>query len=333
METEQIYIGVAEDTRAPEQKEKDYQHGEVAMAIPLKWNRTIKDAPVYSLRDQNGSYSCVGQGTGKALETILGKIISAHPTYRRRANYPNVGMWLQDAGAIVKKLGTTTEELDPSQKMSEPQMNTDVEVETPINGYLYAFPNIKNIDEIAQAIEGYKHCLITINGTVAEYASFEKPVVIPSDKLNCSHCICGVYYFTDENGVKCIVVDESWGPDYIRRRILTEDYLKARGTGAMYFIPPIPKPTPVKPKFTFSTPLLYGQSNYSIKMLQDILRYEGLFGGGSIVSTGNYLSITAKGVYQWQVKHVVAPMAELNALQGKRVGLKTIAALNKIYSK
>lgn len=324
--------GLIEDPRTEEAKAKDYPHEEVAMAVPLKWNRGIESAPVYSDRDQDGSLSCVAQSGGTATETITGKVISAHPPYRRRNNYPNGGMWLQDLGQIYRNLGTTTEDLDPSQRMGEQQMNEDVKVETPIKGFLYAFPNVKNIDEIATAIETQKHCLITIYGSGEEYVNFKKPVVIPNTNLNISHCLCGIYYFTDENGVKCILVKESWGPNYIRQRIFTEDYLKARGTGAMYFIPVAPKPTPVKPKFTFQNVLLYGQSNYSIKMLQDILRYEGLFGGGNITSTGNYLTITAKGVYQWQVKHAVASMAELNSLQGRRVGLKTIAALNKIYS-
>lgn len=328
----EVYLGVVPDPRTDEQKEKDYKHEEVAMAIPLKWKRDISGAPVYSLRDQDGSGSCVGQGSGKGLETINGVITSAHPIYRRRSNFPSPGMWLQNAGEILYKDGTTTEALDPSQRMSEAEMNADIKVETPDKGYLYFFPNVKNIDEIAQAIETYKHCLITVGGTIQEYANVEKPVVIPSDKLNLFHCICGVYYFTDDYGNKCILADESWGPDHIRRRILTEDYLRARGTGAMYFVKQTPVPAPQKPKFTFQSVLLYGQSNYSIRALQDILKYEGLF-PKTVASTGNYLSITAKGVLAWQKKHNVASLEELNSLQGKRVGQKTIAKLNELYSK
>lgn len=329
---ETILNGVAEDPRTPEQKAKDYSHEEVYAATPLKWNRTIAEAPVYSLRDQDGSYSCVGQGCSKGLETILAKVISAHPIYRRRANFDGQGMWLANAGDIVKKQGTTTEDKDPSQRMNEQQMNQDVKVETPISGYLYAFPRIQNIDEVAQAIEIYRHCMITIAGTIKEYAYTEKPVYDPnSGEINCRHCICGVYYFTDENGKKCILADESWGPNNIRRRILTEDYLKARGTGAMYFIPPTPKPTPTKPVFKFQSALLYGQNNYSIKMLQDILKYEGIF-PANVDSTGFYGNITAKAVYQWQVRYNVASMQELNSLMGRRVGPKTIAKLNELYN-
>ena len=326
------YNGIAEDPRTPEQKAKDYPHSEVAMAIPLSWNRGIEGAPVYSLRDQDGSSSCVAQASAKALEILTGTVQSAHPIYRERINYPDPGMYLADAGAIVKKFGTTTEVLDPSQNMSEEQMNRDVTVPTPLNNFVYAFPNVKDIDEVAQSIESRKNCDILFRGTIEEYANSEKPVVIPSTNLNCGHCICGVYYFTDENGVKCILADESWGPSHIKRRILTEDYLRARGIGAMYFIPPATNPTIPKPKFNFTSVLLYGQSNYSIKMLQDILKYEGLF-PINIDSTGNYLTRTAKAVLAWQRLHKVASDTELDSLQGKRVGEKTIKALNLIYNK
>ncbi len=325
------YNGVVADPRTPEAKAKDYLQEEVVMAVPLKWNRGIKDAPTYSVRDQDGSGSCVAQATAKALEILTGTVQSAHPIYRRRMNYPGMGMYLQDAFSIVKNLGTTTEALDRSQEMSEVEMNADVTIPTPLSGFTYAFPNVKNIDSVALAIETQKECPITINGTIQEYANSEKPVVTPGT-LNCAHAICGMYYFTDENGVKCILIEESWGPNHIRKRVLTEDYLKARGTAAGYLIPPVIAPNPVKPKFTFQTPLLYGQKNYSIKMLQDILKYENLM-NHNIDSTGYYWEATRKSVLAWQIKHQVASQSELEALQGKRVGLKTITKLNEIYDR
>lgn len=328
---DESYLGVVPDPRSKIDKDKDFQQEEVLpMAIVLNWNRDISGAPSYSLRDQDGSGSCVGQSSAKALETITNEIQSAHPIYRRRANFPSAGMYLHDAGDIIRHKGTTTELLDPSQRMTEAQMNEEVTVPTPLTEPSYIMVNVKDIDAIATAIETQKHCLITFYGTLAEYANVEKPIVIPSDNLNCAHCICGVYYFKDDVGNKCILADESWGPDHIRRRILTEDYLRARGTGAMYFVPPAPVPVIKKPKYNFKTPLLYGQKSEDIKALQDILKYEKLF-PLTVESTGLYLSITVKGVLAWQIKHKVAPLAELNSLQGKRVGEKTIKALNLIY--
>jgi len=322
--------GVLEDKRSPLDIEKDYNHEEVIpMAIPLNWKRDMSGCPQYSVRDQDGSFSCVGQALAKSLEIITGVVQSAHPIYRRRGNFPNRGMWLQNAFDIVKRLGTTTESADVSQKIDESQMNRDVVVETPLKQPAYIRIDPIDIDKIAMAIETQKHCVLTVVSNYEEWNTV-KPVVLNSN-ITFGHAICGIYYFTDENGVKCIVVDESWGENNIRRRVLTEDFIRARGTGAMYFIPAIePEPLP-KPKFTFQNVLLYGQSNYSIKILQDILKYENLF-PLNITSTGNYLQITAKAVLAWQRKHKVASESELSSLMGKRVGEKTIKALNSIYS-
>jgi hypothetical protein len=323
--------GVLSDLRSPIDIEKDYLHEEVIpMAVPLNWNRDISGCPKYSVRDQDGSFSCVGQGLAKALETITGVVQSAHPIYRRRGNFPNRGMYLQNAFDIAKHLGTTTESADVSQKIDESQMNRDIIVETPLKQPAYIKIDPVDIDKIATAIETQKHCVLTIVSNYQEW-NVVKPVVLNNSSVTFGHAICGIYYFTDENGVKCIVVDESWGENNIRQRILTEDYIRARATGAMYFIPAVePQPLP-KPKFTFSKPLLYGQSNFSIKVLQDILKYENLF-PLNITSTGNYLQITAKSVLAWQRKHKVASESELTSLMGKRVGDKTIKALNLIYS-
>ncbi len=330
------FPGLIPDPRSEEAKEKDYQHSEVApMAVVLKWNRGLQDAPNYSQRDQNGSGSCVAQSSAKALEVLRKEVISAHPIYARRKNLGSPGMWLQDAGDIVKKLGTTTELLDPSQKMSEADMNKPVGVTTPINGYLYVFADVKNIDEIATAIELYGHCKITVGCNGAEWS--EKPVYSGNPLLNFFHDTCATYYFTDENGNKCLRDDESWGLNNPGHRILTEAFLMARGTGAMYHIPPLPTPpTPGKPKFHFTSILSFGQENYSIKMLQDILKYEGLF-PINVFSSGKYLQVTAKAVDAFQRKHNVAPISELDALAketggyGRRVGAKTIAMLNHLY--
>lgn len=322
--------GLIPDTRSLLDISKDYTHEEVApQAVILKWNRGIEDCPIYSVRDQNGSGSCVSQAIAKALEIITGQVQSAHPIYRRRANFPNMGMYLQDGGNILRHLGTTAESLDPSQRMSELEMNKDIFVDTPLKETIYITADFKDIDTIATAIEVYKHCIITFNGNIDEYAPFEKPQVRMGSTLNCAHAICGIYYFTDENGEKCIVLDESWGAVHTRR-IFTETYLKARATGAMYFIPLNPTPTP-KPKFNFTTPLSYGQNNYSIKALQDILKYENLF-PQNVASSGYYGEISRKAILQWQKAHQVANLSELEALQGRRVGEKTIKALNSIYN-
>jgi hypothetical protein len=321
--------GLIPDPRKEAQKALDYQHSEIAGAVALNWNRDMSGAPKYSIRNQNGSGSCVAQATAKALEILTGIVESAHPIYRRRANFNGVGMYLQDSGDIEKKQGTTTELLDPSQNMTESEMNADVTVPTPLVGYLYIFPNYKNIDEIAQAIELQKHCKVTIGLTYTEYDNAVKPFY-DGNAPEAFHCLCATYYFTDENGEKCILIEESWGPNNITQRIFTESYLTARGTGAMYHLPPA-TPNPItKPVFKFTKALGYGQTNSDIVQLQNILKYEGLFPQNT-TSTGLYGNVTAAAVLKFQLKYNLESAAQLQALKGHNVGPLTIAKLNELY--
>lgn len=320
--------GLIPDPRSLIDISKDFQMQEVIpQAVALHWNRGIEGAPVYSVRDQDGSSSCVGQAIAKALETITGVVQSAHPVYRRRSNFPIPGMFLQDGMNIIKHLGTTTEQLDPSQKMTEAQMNGDLFVQTPLTELIYVGVDYRDIDSIATAIETQKQCVLTLMSNYSEW-DVVKPVVLNQD-TTFGHAICGTYYFTDPTGEKCILIDESWGLKQIERRLITETFIKARGTGGKYFVPqdvilPVPKP-----KFTFKTQLLFGQTSSDIKNLQDILRYENLF---PVASTGYYGNITARGVLQWQIKYSVDTVAVLNSLGGRTVGPKTIAKLNSIYA-
>src|ERR1035437_6377590 len=92
---EEVLNGVLPDPRSPIDIAKDYLHDElVPSAVVLNWNKDMSGAPTYSVRDQDSSSSCVGQGTAKGLETITGVVQSAHPQYRRRANYSGLGMYL-----------------------------------------------------------------------------------------------------------------------------------------------------------------------------------------------------------------------------------------------
>ena len=76
---------------------------------------------------------------------------------------------------------------------------------------------------------------------------------------------------------------------------------------------------------------LHESQKADVVALQNILKYEGRF-PANVASTGYYGSITAKAVYNFQVAHQVASLSELNSLGGRRVGPKTIKALNEIYS-
>ena len=328
--TEITNLGVIEDPRSAEAKAKDFQHKELAGAVLINW--VVKDPSIwkkYSMRNQNGASDCVGNGCAKAFETQSGIVESAHPIYRSRSNYPGLGMWLQDAGDIGIKIGTATEQADPSNNTTEAQMDLPITVPLTVKARMYVMVDVSNIDNIAEAIEIAKSCPIIINGSLSEWTNV--PVYNPNGKIDLSHCVCAVDYFM-YNGEKAILIDDSWGHATTigngGQRVLTESYLKARCTGAMYFLNL--GPTNQKPKYTFSKHLTYGMMNDpDVKALQTILAYEALF--PSTLETGNYLNITATAVLKWQIAHNVASLEELNGLQGKLCGPKTIAMLNLLY--
>jgi len=269
-------LGVAEDPRSADKKALDYKHEDLAGAIFLEWKEKPQtEWKKYTPREQDGSLSCCGQGSAKAMEIMLGKVISAHPPYRSRANFPKGGMWLEDLGQIWRKIGSTTEDLDPSQSQNETTMNRDISVDTPIKTGGYVFVKPKVIDAIAEAIELHKHCILIFHCNGKEWTGVPK---YSGQEVNFGHCVCAVDYVMYE-GKKHLVIEDSTAHsrsfDLKGQRLISEDFLQARCDGAMYLtlIPP-------KPKFVFTKTLKMGDIGNDVKMLQLKLNIgaDGLFG-------------------------------------------------------
>ncbi len=325
---EQNYIGVIPDPRTEYQKARDYYHNELYGATLIQWIEKNRYKE-YSLRDQDGSSSCVGQGTAKAMEALTGIVDSAHPTYSRRPNKPSEGMYLQAAGDLRKNQGTTTEERDPSQKLDELHMDAPVLVSTPTLISNYAFVAI-DIDQIAQAIDLHKGVALTFESNYDEWIDI--PVVKGTPKWG--HCVCAVDY-TLYKGEKAIVIEDSWGHATSigngGQRIITESFLKARCTGAMYLIPKTTDPVP-KPQHTFINQLTYGMmGSADVIALQDCLKYLGFF-PANVHSTGNFLSATAHAVIKYQISKGIMDFANEKDIEKVKVGKKTLVALNKDFN-
>jgi len=151
------------------------------------------------------------------------------------------------------------------------------------------------------------------------------------------HSITAVDYCL-VNGKKALISDDSWGSSYgiVGQRVIDEDFFKARNLFAAYpmsfkfeeIVQPSPSP---KPHYNFVKPLEFGQRSPDIVKLQEILKYEGLF-PLNVTATGYYGAITAKAVMGFQIKYSVASSEELQSLQGRRVGAKTLIKLNQLYS-
>lgn len=294
---------------------------------------------------------------------------SATHIYQRRSNKPSGGMAGVDAFNIARK-GATLEELVPSQDMNDSQMDgTEIPQYKQDVGSVFKIGNyvslpIKDIDTIASIIQ-------TTNKGVMVWFYFkgdewtDAPTVKYPD-LNLyagdtsRHSVTAVDFTLYQNK-KALIIEDSWGKSFglNGQRVITEDFFKARNWFAAYPInfafddqtqpqpEPQPSPRPAKPKYTFTKPLvfilwdsaknqpanfaLHENQKSDVVALQNILKYEGHF-PSNVASTGYYGSITAKAVYAFQVAHKVAPLSELDSLRGRRVGEKTIKALNEIYS-
>ena len=275
-------LGVAEDPRGQEERDRDYLH--LASASPVAWiEKPQSEWKSYTERDQDGSLSCVGQSAAKAIEVLSkGTVTSAHPIYRSRFNYPSGGMWLQNCGDIAKHIGTTTEALDVSQKIGEIEMNRDITVQTPQKVAGYVMVNPKDIDAIAEAIRTYGNCLMTFGGNRKEWK--DVPVYNPALAEDIRHCVCGVDFFL-YNGKKAILIEDSWGNATTLgnggQRIITEDYLKARFFDAMYLIPKT---------FSFTRTMRYGSVGEDVRQMQKILKItpDGIFGRATLSALKNF---------------------------------------------
>ena len=344
----------------------------VAAANPVSWVEKPQSAwRKFPIFNQDGSGSCVAQTLAKLLGILywlknqLYVHFSATHIYQRRLNKPSGGMAGVDAFNIARK-GVTLEELVPSQNMADPQMDgaeipqykQDVGSVFKIGNYV-SLP-IKDIDTIASVIQTTNKAVMVWFYFKSDEWSDVPTVKYPDLNLYAGdtsrHSVTAVD-FALYQGKKALIIEDSWGQFFglNGQRVITEDFFRARNWFAAYPInfafddqtQPQPQPVPVKPKYAFTKPLvfilwdnaknqpanmaLHESQKTDVVALQNILKYEGHF-PSNVTSTGYYGSITAKAVYAFQVAHKVAPLSELDSLRGRRVGEKTIKALNEIYS-
>jgi hypothetical protein len=333
------YTGVLEDTRSQDLKDKDYKsdNPELASAIPVNWVKKTPDQwKNYPSRNQVNSSSCVAQAMAKGLITLYPEIASAHPIYRMRKNYAEKGMWLYDGADILKKVGTVTEKQDVSQNLDESKMNADLNDEVKdllrffpmkIGGYVYV-SNPKDIDQVARAIEEHGHCIITVGSNYNEWSSI--PEV--QGNVNWYHGICAVDY-TLYQGKKYIVIEDSWGSNigqFDDRRLLSAEFLEARCTGGLYFLPYTP-PTPVN-DHVFAMVMSKGGTGLEVERLQKALKSLGFF--PNIKTTQYYGDITVNAVKKFQLAYKDDILTPLGLIEPTgRFGEMTMKKLNSLLNK
>lgn len=357
-------LGANLDTRTEYEKQKDFHIKEaVASFAPVNW---VEKSPTswrkFPIQNQNGSGSCVAQ-TKKKLNGInvwlkIGRYItfSATHTYQRRANKPAPGMNGIDVFEIERSKGVTLEEFAPSEMLTDNTMDT-MKIEGPalyvadifLGGNHVGFTP-GDIETIASTIQATgKGVMVWFYFTNQEWTDVPQIIVPNLDLLSSStlrHSVAAVD-FTLWQGKKALIIEDSWGifGQFKGQRVITEDFFKARNWFARYqlafkYEETAPTPTPGV-GYKFTKPLQFvpldSQGNITnipfhegqkadVKAMQDLLKKQGCM-ASNIASTGYYGSMTCKAVLAFQKKHGID---NTTSPEGKNVGPKTIAVLNKV---
>lgn len=354
------FLGALPDTRTQEEKSKDFQAIEiVTRATPIVWKPIkVEDIPVFFPHNQSFSGTCVAQ----TVATIVsrnnfreeGKAIdcSASFIYQLRINRPGYGMVGDDALKLMCNNGTSLECLMPSQNMNDEEVDQvtktklDIQIAKVLQSQAY-FHTPFDINFIASIIESDRKRGVGVPLMV--WFEFDNNnsywTMVPNDKdvsgERVRHSITAIEYGF-WNGEKALVCQESAGvsstmrPNVKNIRIITESWMKKHMILCAYVTDKFNDwrdnnaPAPVKPKYTFTTALTWSEVfnvNPEVKILQDILKYEGIFDYKKD-STGYYGNYTAACVLQYQNRYGIPH----DNLKGRRVGPKTIADLNSRYS-
>lgn len=337
-------LGALDDTRSYDEQIKDYKFEEVVAKVatttwveksPTEWRK-------FSVRDQDGSSSCVAQTIAKMAEVLYyiktgtATVFSAG-YYKLRSNYPEEGMIGVNALDIWRTKGIPLESLVPSQELPESKMNTisldAIDEETAKSFKIDNFVILpgKDFETIASTIQKTgKAVMVWFTFNSNEWT--DTPTILTQyPKL--AHSVAAVDAVL-YGGKKYLVIEDSWGKfgKWIGQRLISEEFYRARNYFAAYPINfKLLAGTGDRPKANF-TKNLYFTTYYEgdVVVLQDILKYEGLF-PSNVDSTGIYGAVTAKAVLEYQKKYKVADLVTLDKLGGRQVGPATISDLNKRY--
>lgn len=335
------FIGVLPDNRPLSEQAKDWQATELVDAgIMTPVFRTVKknEWKKYTLRDQNGSGSCVSQALAKGFEVLYfkktGKIVvfSATPIYQKRQNKPDAGMYIHDAFAIAVKTGTCPESYVASQNMTDAQMDAaqlPVNYEE-INNFLDAIAYVavpKDFDYVAAWVEqnGYANLHIA-----ADRKSWSRDFPkLGSLNRGIRHAVAAVDAVTYK-GVQYIVIEDSWGEfgEFKGQRLISREVFNDMFTNGAGFTV-LDYDVTDRLKFQpFTVKMEFGQTSEEVARLQTYLREKGYFPQGTR-STGYYGNITALAVYNFQMANKVANPVILNKYKGKYCHEATLQAINK----
>jgi len=353
METEEFNLknGCRVDDRSEMEKQKDLEFREfVVSATPVVWKEKKQNEwRRFPDINQGISNSCVMATCAKMALIMLWLkektfVFFSRAFYQLRSNKPAGGMIGVEAFEIWRKNGLPLEQLVPSEKLSDSELDS-IEVEQyekdiakvfVISGHL-GLDN-GDFETVASVIQHTgKGIMVWFYFTNEEWSKLMPEVSGDINFINACHHSVTAVDFGMIDGKKYLRIEDSAHFAGLTEHYISEEFFKARNWFIRYpstfkFQDQTSLPEKEKPKYTFKNIMRYGmENNDDVKALQDILKYEGLFPINQ-GSTGNYLAMTANAVLKFQIKYNVAGPDELNQLQGRQVGPKTLEKLNELYS-
>ncbi len=343
--------GVCIDNRPQDEKAKDYKHEEIAMGFkPYVWEERPAKLKYYFPYNQVDNLSCMATWAAIVIEHFDGGISSTKDPYQRRVNYPSGGMIQYDLFNIARG-GVATQELVPSQSLSENKMNerytvTDEIVKSRAKRKVLLTFTINNItiDAIANAVTSSPVCAMWY----FDENGIEWKKNTPEIQYNFSSFVGnGVtrhqVTIVDAiliNGKKFLVGQDSWGIGTgfganSNLRYISEEMVNKRLYSAGYAIDDedeILKPEPItKPKYSSNKALQVGSVGVEVKALQSILIYEGVL--NIKAPTGYFGGLTRTAVVKLQEKYKDEILKPANLKSGTGyVGTLTNKFLNAKYS-
>ena len=330
-------------------KQTDYRIEELFAALPaFNWRPLVDPKPLFPMKQQDGSSSCVCQSISKALGVLEYyenggyRDLSPRFIYAQRPNTPQAGMIFRDGLDIAIKQGAPLESLLPSYGKGETEMNglADLKEDAKQIAQVYKGKNYaycdSTFDTIASLLEQKVPVVIGIKGSNAGWSNppngivrpprtfesiwYHGLVIVPEGKNGKN---CGII-----NGKKAFVFDNSWGDDWALngQGIITEDYPILWNYNLLNLPDNWRDAVPesiAKPKHRFDVALGYGmKNNPEVVLLQQALKWLGMFPKDTPM-TGNYYSITSKAVETFQTTYGIS-------VNGN-VGIATMAKLSEIF--
>jgi hypothetical protein len=354
---EEIYTGVLLDERPELEKERDVQFGEiVGSAAPVQWReKSENEWRKFPEKNQKRSNMCGPFSFVKLLGIYwwlrYGVFIdfSEEDIYQRRS--PKVaGMSIPNLYSIVGK-GVTLKVLTNVEIESDADADNaiiedfkrDVGKVFAVGDPIYVPLDIDTIASIMQQTGKALHCMIAFK--VSEYSKYIPEV---DGQLNLyapatSRHFVALTDFGLVNGKKYIRCEDSAHFGGFSSRLFSEEWIKNRAIAVTY---------PMNFKFEDNlqpisleengtvAPIFEKELHYTkifsfdpdVVKMQDLMKKEGVF-PLNIESTGWFGPLTAQSLYTLQVRYKVASLEELNELQGKVAGPKTIKLLNQLANK